>query len=46
MKMVCFGVVRPEMVMHFGSKEVEPMFDEGLSMDSPCTVLGLLKSPD
>ena len=37
------GVVRPEMVMDLGSKEVEPMIDEGLSMDSPRTVLGLLK---
>ena len=24
MKMVCFGVVRPEMTMQFGSKEVGP----------------------
>ena len=46
MKIVFFGVVRSEMAMHFGSKEVESMFDEGLSMDSLCTVLGLLKSPD
>ena len=28
MKMV-LGVIRPEMAMDFGSKEVEPMLDEG-----------------
>ena len=44
MKMV-LGVVKPEMAMDFGSKEVEPMLDEGAVMDSPCTVMGLLKSP-
>ena len=38
------GVVRPKMAMDFGPKEVEPMLDEGrLSMDSPSTVMGLLK---
>ena len=37
------GVIRPEMAMDFGSKEVEPMLDEGLSMDSPHNVMGLLK---
>ena len=31
------------MAMDFGSKEVEPMLDEGLSMDSPHTVMGLLR---
>ena len=36
MKMV-LGVVRPEMSMDFGSKEVEPMLDEGSSMDNPWT---------
>ena len=44
MKMV-LSVMRAEMAMDFGSKEVEPMLDEGLSMDSPRTVMGLLKSP-
>ena len=34
MKMV-LGVARPEMAVDFGSKEVELMFDEGLSMDNP-----------
>ena len=33
------GVVRPEMAMNFGSKEVEPMIDEGA-----VHVMGLLKS--
>ena len=32
-------VVRPEMTMDFGSKEVEPMLDEG---DCPWTVHGLM----
>ena len=34
MKMV-LGVVRLEMAMDFGSREVEPMLDEGPSMDNP-----------
>ena len=38
------GVVRLEMAMDFGSKEVGSMLDEGgPSMDSPCTIMGLLK---
>ena len=38
------SVVRPEMAMDFNSKEVGSMLDEGgMSMDSPCTVMGLLK---
>ena len=45
MKMV-LGVVWLEMAMHYSSKAGEPMFDEGLSMDNPRTILGLLKSPD
>ena len=41
---VVLGVVRPEMAMDFGSKEVESRLMKGLSMDSPRTVfLGLLK---
>ena len=37
-------VSRQEMAMNFGSKEVGSMLDEGgLSMDSPHTVMGLLK---
>ena len=37
------GVVKPKMIMDFGSKEVEPMLDVGAV---PRTVLGLLKSLD
>ena len=38
------SVVRPEMAMDFSFKEVESMLDEGgLSMDSPRTVMRLLK---
>ena len=41
---MALGVVRPEMAMDFGSKEVGSMLDKGgLSMDSPHTVMGLLK---
>ena len=29
MQIVVLGVVRPEMAIDFGSKEVEPMLDEG-----------------
>ena len=43
MQIVVLGVVRPEMAINFGSKEVEPMHDEGLFMDSPRTIWGLLK---
>ena len=39
MKMV-LGVVRPEMAMDFGSKEVEPRLMRGLSMESPHTIFG------
>ena len=38
MKMV-LGVVRPERAMGFGSKEVEPMLDEG---GRPWTAHGLI----
>ena len=43
MQIVVLGVVRSEMPIDFGSKEVEPMLDEGAVQDSPCTVWGLLK---
>ena len=43
MQIVVLSVVRPEMAIDFDSKEVEPMLDEGVSMDSPRTVWGLLK---
>ena len=42
MEMV-LGVVRPEMAIDLGSKEMKPMIDEGLSMGNPRTDLGLLK---
>ena len=32
------GVVRPEMAMDFGSKEVEPRLMKGLSMDNPLLI--------
>ena len=38
------GVVRPEMVTDFGSKEVEPMLMRGLFMDNPHTVFGTIKN--
>ena len=38
------GVVRLEMAMDFSSKEVEPRLMRELSMDSPRTDLGLLKT--
>ena len=41
---MALGVVRPEMAMDFGSKEVRSMLDEGgLSMDSPRTIMELIK---
>ena len=40
MQIVVVGVVRPEMAMDFGSKEVEPRLMRGLSMDSPRTIFG------
>ena len=41
---MALGVVRQEIAMDFGSKEVGSMLDEGeLSMDSPRTIMGLLK---
>ena len=37
---VVLSVVRPEMAMDFGSKEVEPRLMKGLSMDNPSTIFG------
>ena len=37
------GVVRPEMAIDFGSKEVEPMLDEGAVHGQPTYFWGLLK---
>ena len=42
MQIVVLGVVRPEMAIDFGSKEVEYLM-RGLSMDNPRTVWRLLK---
>ena len=38
------GVVRPEMAMDFGSKEVEPRLRRGLSTDRPRTIFGTVKN--
>ena len=38
------GVVRPEMVMDFGSKEVEPMLDEGAVHGQPTYCFGTVKN--
>ena len=44
MQIVVLGVVRPEMAIDFGSKEVEPMLDEGAVHGQPTYYLGgLLK---
>ena len=40
------GVVRPEMTMDFGSKEVELMLDEGVVHGQPTYCYGTVKSPD
>ena len=42
MKMV-LGVVRPEMAMDIGSKEVEPMLDEGAVHGQPTYCSGTVK---
>ena len=47
MQIVVLGVIGSEMVMDFGSKEVELRLMRGLSMDSPRTIFGTVKiSPD
>ena len=38
------GVVGPEMIMDFGSKEEEPRLRRGLSTNSPHTVFGTVKN--
>ena len=38
------GVVRPEMAMDFGSKEVELMLDEGIVYGQPTYCLGTMKN--
>ena len=42
MKMV-LGIVRPEMAMDFGSKEVELMLDEGVVHGQPMYCYGIVK---
>ena len=37
------GVVRPEMAIDFGSKEVEPMLDEGVVHGQPTYCYGTVK---
>ena len=37
------GFVRPEMAIDFGSKEVEPMLDEGAVHGQPTYCLGTVK---
>ena len=44
MQIVVLGVVRLEMAMDFGSKEVEPRLMRGLSMDNPRIVFGIVKN--
>ena len=39
-------VMRPEMTMNLGSKEVEPMIDEGAVHGQPTYYYGTVKSPD
>ena len=44
MQIVVFGVVRPDMAIDFGSKEVEPMLDEGAVHGQPTYCLGTVKT--
>ena len=44
MQIVVFGVVRPEMAIDFGSKEVEPMLDKGAVHRQPTYCLGTVKT--
>ena len=44
MQIMVLGVVRLEMTMDYGSKEVEPRLLRGLSKDSPRTVFGTVKN--
>ena len=43
MQIVVLSVVRPEMAIDFGSKEVEPMRDEGVVHRQPTYCLGTVK---
>ena len=44
MQIVVLGVVRSEMAIDFGSKEVEPMLDEGAVHGQPTYYLGTVKT--
>ena len=44
MQIVVWGVVRPEMTIDFGSKEVESMLDEGAVHGQPTYCLGTVKT--
>ena len=44
MQIVVLGVVRPEMAIDFGSKEAEPMLDEGAVHGQPTYSLGTVKT--
>ena len=44
MQIVVLGVHRPEMAIDFGSKEVEPMLDEGAVYGQPTYCLGTVKT--
>ena len=44
MQIVVLGVVRPEMAIDFGSKQVEPMLDEGVVYGQPTYCLETVKT--
>ena len=44
MQVVVLGVVRPEMAIDFGSKEVESVLDEGAVHGQPTYCLGTVKT--
>ena len=44
MQIVVLGVMRPEMAINFGSKEVEPMLDEGVVHGQPTYCLETIKT--
>ena len=44
MQIVVLSVVRPEMAIDFGFKEVEPMLDEGAVHGQPTYCLGTVKT--
>ena len=44
MQIVVLGVARPEMAINFGSKEVEPMLDEGPVHGQPTYCLETVKT--